>query len=104
MSRSRGSFLRFDWLETALAVVVEVQGGRVEMAHVRGMSRAIVAICRDHRERVFAAERFLDENRDFFSAEQRNEVLRLIAETLLYIQYGGVRIRVTDDPLQVLRG
>lgn len=104
MNRLRGPILRFDWLETALAVIVEAQHGRVEMARVRGMSREIVALCREQRERVLAAEMFLDENRDILSAEQRNDVLRLIAETLLYIQYRGARIRVTDDPFQVLRG
>lgn len=104
MSRAQRSVLRFDWLEAALQVVLEVQSGRVEMARVHSMSREIVALCRDQRDRVAAAERVLDENRNTMSCAQKNEVLRLIAEALLYIQSGGVRIRVTDDPRRILRG
>lgn len=95
--------LQFDWLEVALGAVVQLEFGRVEVARVRSMARQIVAICRDQRDRAIAAERFLDENRDALSADQRNEALRLIAETLLYIQYGGIRVRVTDDPRRILR-
>jgi hypothetical protein len=96
--------LSFDWVTASLRAIVAFELGRVEQARVRCLAREIVAICRVQRDRVVRADRLLEEHRDLLSIEQRNEVLRLMAEVLLYIQFRGVRIKVTADPRRVLEG
>jgi hypothetical protein len=94
----------FDWLVCALEPIVAFEQGRADQARVRAVAREIVAVCRSQRDRVVAAERILEEHRDILSADQKDSFLHLMAEALLYITYHGRRIKLTGDPILVLRG
>jgi transglutaminase-like putative cysteine protease len=95
--------LDFDWVLQALEPLVVFEQGKADQTRVQSLAREIVAMCRANRDRVEAAERVLSEYRDVLSPEQKNEALRIMAETLLYIQHNGVRIKVTTDPGRILR-
>ena len=96
--------LDFEWVTAALEAIVELEHGRTQQAELRAMAREIVAICRDARQRVARAEQFLDAYRHVLPPGKKNEILRLMAETLLFIQYGGRRVKITDDPSVILGG
>lgn len=96
--------LDFGWVEATLAGWVELERGRVERVRLQQMTREIVAICRDNRERVKRADAYYDRYRDVLTHADRQALLRLMAETLLYVQYRGVRRKVTEDPLRILGG
>lgn len=96
--------LRFDWVEAALRAWVDVEQARVERVRVQSIARELVAICRANRERVERADAFYEKYRHLLPHAERQEVLRLMAETLLYIQFRGLRHKVTDDPTKILEG
>ena len=93
----------FSWLETSLEAFVELERGRVQQVTVQQMAREIVAICRSQRERVRLAEEYYDKYRDVLTHADRQDVLRLMAETLMFITYGGRRMSVTEDPKRLLQ-
>lgn len=94
--------LDYGWLEATLSAWIKVEETNVERAAVRQMTREVVAICQDKRERVQRAEAFYEKYRDVLRHRERQEVLRLMAETLLYIQHSGVRMKLTEDPIKLL--
>ncbi len=96
--------LDFDWLETALDAIVLVEETRARRVAVRSIAREIVATCRANRERVERAEALLDRHAEVMRPEDRGRVLRLMGETLLYIQYRGARLKCTEDPRRLLEG
>ena len=94
--------LDFDWLDSALACIVNIQETNLKRSTVRNVSQEIVTICRTKRERVKQAERLLDKYSECILYEEKQEIFRLIAETLLYIQYRGVLIKCTSDPKKLI--
>jgi hypothetical protein len=95
--------LNFGWVETALDVWVEIEELNARRAVIRNMTREIVAICRANRNRVEHAEALLDKYTDVIPYERKQEIFLIIAETLLYISYNGVRIKCTEDPKRLLQ-
>ena len=95
--------LDFGWVETALDVWVEIEEHNARRAVIRNMTREIVAICRANRHRVEHAEALLDKYSDVVPCERKQEIFLIIAETLLYISYNGLRIKCTEDPKRLLQ-
>ena len=79
-----------------------IEQGRVQRAEIQVMAREIVAACRGSRARVQRAEEIYTKYREYLPNADRQKMLRLMADTLLYIQYGGVRIKTTQDPKLIL--
>lgn len=96
--------LNYTWLEAALEAWLETERTNTRRAEAKLMAREIVAICAANREKATLAEEFYVKYRDHLSRADRQGVLRLIAETLLYIQYDGVRMKVSSDPMRILGG
>ncbi len=96
--------LNYSWLEAALDAWVVTEETNARRASVQLMAKEMVAICESNRDRVVRAEAYYSEFRDTLIMAERQDVLRLMAETLLYIQYQGVRLKVTDDPIKLLGG
>ena len=92
----------FSWVQTALEAYVRIEEAQVKQATVRQMTREIIAICQNNRARVVKVEAFLDEFQHVLSHEHKQDIFRLIAETLLFIQYRGVRIKCSEDPYQLI--
>ena len=95
--------LDFTWVDAALEAWADIEEMRARQTTVREMARELVAICRSNRERVENAERYLDRYREVIPNVQKQEIFRLVAELLLFIQYRGVRIRCVDDPIKILK-
>lgn len=95
--------LDFSWLELSLGAFVELDRGRVKQVTVQQMAREIVAICRSQRERVRLAEEYYDKYRDVLTHADRQDILRVMAETLMFITHGGRRMAVTEDPRRFLQ-
>lgn len=95
--------LDMSWIVSALEPITAFQEGQVDQARVRSLAREITAACRNNRDRVLAAERMLDEYRDILPAQKRDEILRLMAEALMYVQFNGRRVKVVGDPTRILK-
>ncbi|MFC1834883.1 hypothetical protein ACFL2Q_09135 [Thermodesulfobacteriota bacterium] len=95
--------MNFGWVETALDVWVEIEESNARRAMVRNMAREIVTVCRANRSRVEKAEALLDRYADVIPHENKQEIFLIIAETLLYISCGGIRMKCTEDPKQLLQ-
>lgn len=96
--------LDFGWLEAALEAWLVFEDRAARRATVRTMAGEIVEICQMKRERVERAEAFLTRYHRLLSRAEKQDIFRLMAETLRYIERGGVRVEVTDDPIRLLRG
>lgn len=94
--------LAFDWVEASLEAYVRLEERKARVYQIKSMAREIVAICRASRDRVEKAEAFLEKYREVIPSEEKQNIFRLMAETLLYIQYEGVRMRISDNPRTIL--
>lgn len=94
----------YSWLRATLDSWLAIEDGNARRAAVRAMASEIVAACRANRDRVRKAEAIYEKYRSVMSHADKQDVLRLMAETLLYVQYGGLSIKTTDDPTKLLGG
>ena len=95
--------LSFSWLESALEAWISFEVTDARIATCRSFAREIVTICKLQRKRVEKAEELLDRYRDMIKPKARQEIFRLMAEALMYIETNGQRLKVTDDPKRFFR-
>jgi hypothetical protein len=98
------SNLDYSWHDSILDSLVSIQEMNLKRSIISNISREVVQICKKKRDRVAKVELLLDEFGGYIAHEDKQEIFILVAETLLFIQFNGTRVKCTEDPIALLKG
>lgn len=104
ITKTYQSPLYISCLEAALESIVAIEETNLKRTIIKNISKEIIKICRNNRNRIERVDQILEDYGNYISYENKQEIFKIVAETLLFTQYNGVRIKFNQDPKNIIFG